>query len=467
MKTLKTATSNMETFQKARLARDSRYDGKFFIAVKTTNIYCRPICPASPPKENNVVYFLSAAQAQEAGFRPCLRCRPESAPQSSAWLGNQAVLLKAMQRIQSGALNQHSLESFSESLGISSRYLRKLFQQHLGMSPQSFANHHRLMLAKQLLHQTTLPITDIALSSGFNSVRRFNDSFKQTMKLSPSQLRKSKPPQGSNDMSIELKLSYRPPFNWPQMQQFLKQRELPLIEQISENSYSRTFTIADTLGWFEATHVPDEHSFKLHIRLQDTSQLMSVIAHIKKVLDLDSDIATIEHHLAKDKRLGAVLTPGLRLPACWNTFEAGIKAILGQQVSVKAAYGHTHQLIEKLGSDYDKHFKVFPTAQQIAQADLSFLKMPGQRKQTLKDFACWYLEKEQSEQEIELSEILNIKGIGPWSYEYIKLRSGGDPDAFPEKDLGVIKALEKYHMTDTNLWSPWRSYATLHLWNSL
>lgn len=467
MSILKTATDNMETFQKARLARDSRYDGKFFIAVKTTNIYCRPICPANPPKEHNVVYYLSAAQAQEAGFRPCLRCRPESAPQSSAWLGNQAVLLKAMQRIQSGALNQQSLENFSESLGISSRYLRKLFQQYLGMSPQSFANHQRLMLAKQLLHQTSLPITDIALSSGFNSVRRFNDSFKQTMKLSPSQLRKSKPPSATSDMSIELKLSYRPPFNWQQMQQFLKQRELPLIEQVNDNSYSRTFTIADTMGWFEATHARDEHCFNVRVRLEDTSQLMPAIAHIKKVLDLDSDVATIEQHLAKDKQLAAILTQGLRLPACWNTFEAGIKAILGQQVSVKAAYGHTHQLIEQLGSDYDDHFKVFPTAQQVAQADLSFLKMPGRRKQTLTDFATWFVEKEQREQEIELSEILDIKGIGPWSYEYIKLRSGGDPDAFPEKDLGIIKALEKYQLTDTSIWSPWRSYATLHLWNSL
>lgn len=461
----------MQQYQKARLARDSRYDGKFFVAVKTTKIYCRPICPANPPKEENVEYFQSAVQAQEAGFRPCLRCRPESAPQSSAWLGNEAILRKTMQRIQSGALNHQSVEQFSESVGISDRYLRKIFQQHLGMSPQNYANHHKLMLAKQLLHQTQLPITDIALSAGFNSVRRFNDSFKKTMKLSPSELRKKAEATKTPQTSISLSLSYRPPYDWAQMQQFLKQRELPLIEHVDDNSYSRTFTITasnkNTSGWFNATHDHKKHAFHVTIELDDNAQLMPAVAQIKKVLDLESDIATIEKHLAKDKQLKPVLSKGLRLPACWNTFEAGIKAILGQQVSVKAAYGHTHQLIERVGSNAAQGMKHFPTPQQVATADLSFLRMPGRRKQTLKDFATWFHQKELASQDIELSEILDINGIGPWSYEYIKLRSGNDPDAFPEKDLGVIKALEAHKITDTSKWSPWRSYATLHLWNSL
>lgn len=462
----------MQRYQKARLARDSRYDGKFFVAVKTTKIYCRPICPANPPKEENVEYFKSAIQAQEAGFRPCLRCRPESAPHSSAWLGNQAILNKAIQRIQSGALNHQTIEQFSQSVGISDRYLRKIFQQHLGMSPQSYANHYKLMLAKQLLHQTQMSITDIALSSGFNSVRRFNDSFKKTMKLSPSELRKNTDSNQSSQANISLTLSYRPPYNWKQMQQFLKQRELPLIEEISHNSYSRSFSInssnhQSTQGWFRATHNAQKHRFDISIKLQDNAQLMPAVAQIRKVLDLDSDISTIEKHLAKDTRLKPLLTKGLRLPACWNTFEAGIKAILGQQVSVKAAYGHTHQLIEQIGSNTENGKKIFPTAHQVAEADLSFLKMPGRRKQTLKDFAQWFVHNERTETTLDLREILDIKGIGPWSYEYIKLRSGQDPDAFPEKDLGVLKALEANNISETSHWSPWRSYATLHLWNSL
>lgn len=460
----------MKTYQKARLARDSRYDGKFFVAVKTTKIYCRPICPANPPKEENVLYFENAAQAQDSGFRPCLRCRPETAPNSSAWLGNQAILNKAMQRIRAGSLNEQSLESFSESLGISDRYLRKIFQQYLGMSPQSFANHTKLMLAKQLLQQTKMSVTEIALSSGFNSVRRFNDSFKATMRLAPSELRKkslNSEVSPSKSTPIELSLHYRPPYNWTQMQQFLKQRQLPLIEKVTADSYSRTFSIDQCTGFFSATHIANKHAFQVSIELSDSSKLMKVIAHIKKVLDLDSDIQTIEKHLAKDKNLKAILTKGLRLPACWNTFEAGVKAILGQQVSVKAAYGHTNQVIENVGSVYHNDYKLFPTAQQMAHADLSFLRMPGRRKQTLSDFAAWFYQQEQSGQDFELSDILSIKGIGPWSFEYIKLRSGDDPDAFPEKDLGVIKALEKYNISSTENWSPWRSYATLHLWNSL
>lgn len=463
-------------YQKARLARDSRYDGKFFVAVKTTKIYCRPICPASPPKEKNVVYYQSAVQAQDAGFRPCLRCRPESAPQSPAWLGNEAILHKAMQRIQSGSLNHQTIQTFSESLGISDRYLRKIFEQHLGMSPQSYANHHRLMLAKQLLQQTELSITDIALGSGFNSVRRFNDSFKATMRLSPSELRKKSHNGATKAVNIRLHLSYRPPYNWAQMQRFLKQRELAPIESVDASSYSRTFTINRSHGWFEAIHQPDSNRFLVEIELQDNAQLMPAIAQIKQVLDLDSDISTIEKHLAKDKKLKPIMTKGLRLPACWNTFEAGIKAILGQQVSVKAAYGHTQRLIEHVGSTYmgstnigrpNSQHKLFPTPEQVMKADLSFLKMPGRRKQTLTDFATWFYDKEQSGQNYELEEILDIKGIGPWSYEYIKLRSGQDTDAFPAKDLGVLKALEANHINETDHWSPWRSYATLHLWNSL
>lgn len=462
----------MKTYQKARLARDSRYDGKFFVAVKTTKIYCRPICPANPPKEENVIYFESAAKAQNSGFRPCLRCRPETAPDSSAWLGNQAILHKAMQRIRAGALNDQTLASFSDSLGISDRYLRKIFQQHLGMSPQSFANHTKLMLAKQLLQQTSLSVTDIALSSGFNSVRRFNDSFKTTMRLAPSELRKQSMNNKNENLAsqnspITLILHYRPPYNWTQMQQFLKQRELPLIEKVTDNSYSRTFSIEQCTGFFTATHIDKKNAFELTIELSDSSKLMMVIAQIKKALDLDSDIQTIEKHLAKDKKLKAILTKGLRLPACWNTFEAGVKAILGQQVSVKAAYGHTNQVINNIGSVYSKGYKLFPTPEKLAKADLSFLRMPGRRKQTLSDFAVWFLQQEQSDKDLELGDILSIKGIGPWSFEYIKLRSGCDPDAFPEKDLGVLKALEANNITETDYWSPWRSYATLHLWNSL
>ncbi|ACV27291.1 DNA-3-methyladenine glycosylase 2 family protein [Kangiella koreensis] len=458
-------TATIKTYQQARLARDPRFDGTFFVAVKTTGIYCRPICPAPAPKEENVSYYSSSVQAQEAGFRPCLRCRPETAPLSAAWLGNQAVLTKAVTRIQAGALNQTSLQDFSESMGITDRYLRKLFQQYLGVSPITYANHLRLMFAKQLLHQTQLPITDIAFIAGFNSVRRFNDSFKATMKLSPSNLRNKLNKQQAlqESQAIQLKLHYRPPYDWSLMQDFLKQRELSAIETVTDNCYGRTFSIDSSKGHFSAEIDPSRSSFNVTIEMDDMSKLLTATHHIRRVLDLNSDLEVIENSLAQDVNIKPVLKSGLRLPATWDTFEAGVKAILGQQVSVKAAYTHTASVIEQLGSKYNDQYKLFPTAKQIVNGDLTFLKMPNSRKQTLHDFAQWYL----STSGEDLASILDIKGIGPWTYEYIKLRSGMDSDAFPEKDLGVIKAMEQYNLTNSEQWQPWRSYATLQLWHSL
>lgn len=456
----------MQAYQKARLARDSRYDGKFFVAVKTTQIYCRPICPAPSPKEQNVTYFDTAIQAQEAGFRPCRRCRPESAPESAAWIGTQAVLQRAISKIQAGELNHKDMHTFCEELGISERYLRKLFQQYIGTSPTKYLNHTRLMFAKQLLHQTQLPITDIAFSAGFNSIRRFNDAFKQTLRLTPSEIRNY---QTSDTSDIQLQLNYHGNYNWKLMQEFLAQREIPLIEKVTANTYQRSFTLSaqnpnDEVikGVFQIEHLNAKKAFKLNLELTNINYLMPVIANIKRALDLSANMDLIESHLKQDKQLAPLIAKGLRLPACWDSFEAGVKAIMGQQVSVKAAYSHTQQLIEKLGECYNNWY-LFPTPQTIANADLSFLKMPNSRKETLKAFAQWYLENNGK----DLKSILQIKGIGPWTLEYIKLRSGTDPDAFPEKDLGVIKAMEKHGISNSNLWIPWRSYATLQLWNSL
>ncbi|NVK22752.1 MAG: DNA-3-methyladenine glycosylase 2 family protein [Kangiellaceae bacterium] len=460
----------MKHYQTARKARDVRYDGKFFVAVKTTKIYCRPVCPAPSPKESNVSYYSSAIQAERAGYRPCLRCRPESAPYSAAWLGNQALLRKAMNKIEAGELNQRKLPQLAESMGISDRYLRKLFQQHLGVSPIHYANHVRLMFAKQLLHESELSITQVAFSSGFNSLRRFNDAFKQTMRMSPSALRHKlnnlavdKDNKIAQHNAIRLKLNYRPPYNWPMMQNFLQQREINCIENITRDSYQRTFRYKQATGQFKATHIPTKHQFQIELEIDNLIHLMAVTNKIRQVLDLNSDLNVIEKHLTKDIKLKPLIKQGLRLPACWDAFEAGVKAILGQQVSVKAAYGHTSQLIEELGSTLNDNFKLFPTAQQVMASELDFLRMPQSRKQTLKNFAQWYI----NNQGENLESILNLKGIGPWTYEYIKLRSGTDSDAYPEKDLGVIKALEKYQLSDPQQWSPWRSYATLHLWNSI
>ncbi len=454
----------MQSYQKARLARDSRYDGKFFVAVKTTKIYCRPICPAPSPKEKNVSYFETAIAAQQAGFRPCRRCRPESAPTSSAWIGTQAVFKRAINKIHAGALNHQNTDDFSESLGISQRYLSKLFQQYLGTSPRKYANHVRLMFAKQLLHETKLPITDIAFSAGFNSIRRFNDAFKNTLKLTPSEIRNYAP---CKESGIQLKLNYQGQYNWPLMQRFLKAREIREIEIVKEHSYQRSFQFefADKVahGHFTATHNAKDKAFEIKVAISEMTLLMPLLAKIRKILDIDSNSDLIEKHLSQDETLKPLLKKGLRLPACWDNFEAGVKAILGQQVSVKAAYSHTKNLIQTLTRSESNSFHYFPSPKQVANADLSFLRMPIKRKETLANFARWYL-KTQGE---HIDSILDIKGIGPWTLEYIKLRSGSDTDAFPEKDLGIIKAMQKFDLKEPEQWSPWRSYATLHLWNQL
>ncbi len=449
------------------MARDARYDGKFFVAVKTTKIYCRPICPAPSPKEHNVIYYDLAIQAQEAGFRPCRRCRPESAPQSAAWIGTQAVLNRAISKIQAGALNNQKLAEFCQQLGISERYLRKLFQDYMGTSPLKYANHVRLMFAKQLLHQTKLPITDIAFSAGFNSIRRFNDAFKKSLRLTPSDIRNY---QVCRDSAINIQLHYQGNYNWPLMQSFLKQREVSLFEQVEDKSYQRTFQFESDRGsekpirgQFYAEHKADNKAFDISIKISDPAYLMPLISKIKTLLDINANTDLIESHLAQDPKLKPLLQKGLRLPACFDSFEAGVKAILGQQVSIKAAYGHSQKLVANIGHKYNQQYHLFPTPQQIANADLSFLKMPASRKATLKAFANWYL-KTQGD---NLESILEIKGIGPWTLEYIKLRSGQESDAFPENDLVVQKALKHFMLEDTESWRPWRSYATLQLWEAV
>lgn len=460
VKTAMPLSQNIKAYQQARRSKDARYDGTFFVAVKTTKIYCRPICPAPMPKEENVEYHPSAISAQQAGFRPCRRCRPESAPQSAAWIGTQAVLNRAIRKIQAGDLNNTSLEDFSEKLGVSGRYLRKLFQKHLGTTPTNYATHVRLMFSKQLLHQTQLSITDIAYSSGFNSIRRFNDAFKKHLKLTPSEIRKS---SICDNNKINILLNYRGAYNWPLMKKFLKQREITLFETVGDDFYERSFLYGNTQGSFKAQHLADKNAFSVSIELNDMTKLMPVVAQIRKVLDIDANIEVIEQQLASDQQFKKIMQKGLRLPATWDSFEAGIKAILGQQVSVKAAYTHCKTLIEKVADDHCSRYKLFPSPQQVAEADLSFLKMPQSRKQTLKNFADWYCQYQGE----NIDTILELKGIGPWTLEYIKLRSGSNTDAFPAKDLGVLKALKQHQLTHSEQWSPWRSYATLHLWNAL
>ena len=452
--------------QQARLARDARFDGRFFIAVKTTKIFCRPICPATAPKETNVEYFPCAVMALDSGYRPCLRCRPDSAPGSWAWLGASTTFQRAVQLIEQGALQESNLTELSDRLGITDRYLRQLFNTHLGMSPKRYAQYHQLMFAKQLLHNSNLVVADIALASGFNSVRRFNDAFQTILKLTPSQVRKSAKVSSS---VIQMQIAFRQPMNWAHMLAFYRLRAVTGVELIDEESYQRTFVHNGAQGWFKVMPA-NENTLSLELIIDDVSQIKSVISRIRRMLDLDANTALIEEHLSQSS-LRSILSPGLRIPGVWDVWEAGVRAILGQQVSVAGAITQLNRLVAALGYSLDDtpcfgdidNACFFPEPMSVLNSDLMFFKMPQSRKDTLHRFADFI----QSNRDTDPEQWLDIKGIGPWTINYAKLRGQSNPDCFLVSDLIVNRVVEKLDPTTTSeSVSPWGSYATFHCWNA-
>lgn len=451
-----------QKYRRARLARDARFDGLFFVGVKSTRIYCRSICPATPSKEENVIYFGDSIDAANAGYRPCLRCHPDSAPHSNRWQGTLTSLQRAVRLIDQGALQEGSITDLAERLGISDRYLRRLFEENLGISPKSYALYRQCLFAKQLLHQSNLPITQVALASGFNSVRRFNDCFKNAFRLTPSEVRRAN--GTAADTGIDLKLYYRPPFRWNLMQQFLKVRSVAGLEWTSSAGYGRTIELNGNRGCFEVKPVTAENYLKLTLNLEHWRNLNLIVKQIRRLFDLDANSLVIDSQLKPLFRDPLKYHSGLRLPGIWNRFEAGVRAILGQQVSVKAAVNLTTSLVERLGKPLpeapDK--RLFPSPQAIGEADLGFLKIPQSRKTSLQSFARWYREADNRE---EIDSWLNIKGIGPWTVDYVKMRGLSDPDIWLGSDLGVIRATESAAITlDSDQASPWRSYLTFQLW---
>ncbi|SHK76193.1 AlkA N-terminal domain-containing protein [Halomonas caseinilytica] len=443
--------------RQARLARDARFDGRFFIAVTSTGVYCRPICPATPPHERNVRYYESALAASQDGFRPCLRCRPDSAPDSPAWRGPHTTFERALRLIDEGALSEATLGALCERLGIGERYLRQLFQQRLGVSPKSYALHRQCLFAKQLLHQTRLPVTEVAHASGFRSLRRFNDAFRRHIGLAPRELRRHGG-DGSDDLTLTL--AYRPPYAWQSLHGFHRQRAIEGLEWVGEHHYGRHIRWGNARGWFTAEHHPEHHAFRVHLALDDLAALAPVVRRIRRVLDLDADTATIEAHLGRVVP-GLPLIAGLRLPGVWSPFEAGVRAILGQQVSIVAARRLVGTLVARLGEPTE-HGHHFPTPESIAASELAFLRMPGARKATLQRFASWYAGAGSGDDPLQWTA---LKGIGPWTANYAAMRGIGHPDIWLDGDAGVRRALGHLGGIDPADAAPWRSYLTLQLWS--
>jgi len=467
--TLPVSILDPKVCRRARLSRDTRFDGEFYLAVRTTGIYCRPICPARPPAEKNVRYFHSAAQAAQAGFRPCLRCRPESAPNSPAWKGTSTTVQRALQLLSQGSLNDGSLTALARRLGVGERYLRKLFQRELGVSPQALALNQRLLFAKKLLAETTLPITDVAFAAGFGSVRRFNSAVQQQFRLTPRALR-GRGNAGNSSVSIQLQLHYRPPYDWEGVADFFMRHAVAGVEAVTMHSYRRNILLAGVAGSFEVRPVVGKNALHLILQLSDYSRLMTVVARVRRMFDLDANPAAIAEVLSEDARLATLLSqfPGIRAPGHWSLYEAALRAIVGQQISTQAARGVLARLAHAASAT--AQFLHFPSAAGIAALADEQFPMPGKRRETVRAL-CGLCNA--SGDELALDALAALPGVGPWTTAMVAMRGSGLPDTFPNRDLGLEKAWARLPDTalplqqQTACWRPWRSYAANLLWRSL
>lgn len=466
--------------------RDVRFDGRFFTAVRTTGIYCRPVCPAPTPRPRNVTFFPTAAAAQEAGFRPCLRCRPETAPDMPAWRGTSSTVTRALALIELGALDEGSVDELAERLGLGERQLRRLFRQHLGASPLAVAQTRRILLAKQLIHESHLTMTQIAFASGFGSIRRFNEVFQALFARTPGALRRLSGPQvGAAGGEFSLLLRYKPPYDWPAMLAFLQRRAIPGLECVAQGVYSRSIELDGVQGWIRVEPAAG-HALRASIRMPKLATLPNIIARLRRQFDLAADPLSIAAHLSGDPLLAPLVKqrPGLRVPGAWDGFELAIRAVLGQQISVTAAIRLAARLVAAHGraltSPDGSLTHVFPKPEAVAKADLTALGMPRSRAATLNGVAAAALAHPDlfgahGDLAAAIQRLRAIRGVGEWTAQYIALRQLREPDAFPAADLGLMRALVDAQgrrptapqlLARAEPWRPWRAYAAQHLWAS-
>lgn len=476
---------DLRVLERARLSRDARFDGKFFIAVTSTGIYCRPICPSPTSKAANVRYYATAAAAAEAGFRPCLRCRPEAAPGTPAWLGTSAVVRRALRLIQEGVLDELSVDALAERTGVTARHLHRLFMQHVGASPIAVAQTRRLHFAKRLLDDTDLPITEVALASGFGSVRRFNDAFLKTYKRSPRELRGQQRDGvvATNADEVALKLAFRPPYDWAQVRDFFALRAVPGVERVDANGYSRTVAHEGGHAIVSVRALDRENALELRVRGAPPAVLFQISAAARRTFDLAADPARITAAFESDPLLRSLVaaSPGVRVPGAWDPFECAVRAVLGQQVSVAAARTLAARVVARAGQAIDGGSDglthLFPSPAALATAKLDGLGVTGARIDALRTLARAVLERKidfSASAEEVTSALTSLPGFGAWTAQYIAMRALGDPDAFPAGDL-VLRRMagpSDAPLTTRELearaegWRPWRSYAVLHLWRA-
>jgi AraC family transcriptional regulator of adaptative response / DNA-3-methyladenine glycosylase II len=480
-----------EACYRAVQTRDTRFDGRLFVGVTSTGIYCRPICPARTPKFENCRFFPSAAAAQEAGFRPCLRCRPETAPELASWRGTSNTVSRALALIADGALDgRHAgVEELAARLGVGGRQLRRLFDHHLGASPVAVAQTRRVLFAKQLLQDTRLPLGEVALAAGFGSVRRFNETFRELFGRPPGSLRGRVSARAPGvEGRVTLHVRYKPPYDWPAMLEFLAARAIAGVEEVEGGVYRRTVADEGEVGIVEIRHDAARSSLVVTVQFPSVRALPGILTRVRRVFDVGADIEAIGSHLSRDPLLATLVArrPGLRAPGGWDGFELAVRAVLGQQVTVAAARQLAARLVQLCGTPLTSTVRgsrlsyAFPSAARVAAAELSALGMPRSRRVTLRHLAEAAIEdpdlfRPSGTTEDAVIRLRAIRGVGDWTAQYIAMRALREPDAFPATDLGLLRGAgiglgarptPAVLLQRAEPWRPWRAYAAQHLWVS-
>ena len=473
-------TLDWQVCSRARLSRDARFDGKFFIGVKGSGVYCRPICPAPTAKEKNVRYFATAAAAAEAGYRPCLRCRPEASPATPAWCGTSNTVSRALRLIGETGLEDGGVEALAERLGIGSRHLRRLFLKHLGATPTAVAHTRRLHFAKKLIDETNLPMNQVAIASGFGCVRRFNAAIQKIYGRTPTRIRRlvrGRTDQPENQYLFRLR--FRAPYHWDGMLAFLAKRAIPGVEAIEQGTYRRSISLNGRHGYFEVSLQEGMDALAVRIQFPDPCALFFIVERIRAMFDLGADWVDIARTLKSDPALAERVrgAPGLRVPGCWDGFELATRAIVGQVISVNNATAIAGSIARKFGKPFSgagKLIHLFPTPEVLANADLSAVGLTKARAETIRTLARAVCDgRIRFEGIVEtddfLARLCEISGIGTWTAQYVAMRALGEPDAFPAGDWGLLRALNLTSSRElerrSGAWRPWRAYATMYLWN--
>jgi AraC family transcriptional regulator of adaptative response / DNA-3-methyladenine glycosylase II len=473
-------------------AKDVRFDGRFFVGISSTGIYCRPVCRARQPKVENCTFYTTAAEAEQAGYRPCLLCRPELAPGTSITDSKNNLVYRAARALEKNCGSGQSLEEIAGKLGYTDRHLRRVFTAEYNVSPVQYLQTCRLLLAKNLLTDTDLSVLEVAMTAGFGSLRRFNDIFKKRYKLSPTALRKSISEGKKHNGNITLALGYRPPYNWEQMLSFLAARAITGVEAVKNGEYMRTVHLENTdgkhaYGWIRVGNNPEKNALSVIVSETLLSVLPQVLARIRSLFDLYCDPDSVYETLRvmNDIRPGICIL-GTRVPGCFNAFEMAVRAVLGQQISVKAAGTLASRVVKAYGMPVQTGIEglthIFPLPEDIlamdgiVQKNFGVLGIIAARSNTIYELAKAFVHREIdfelcAQPAEEMKKLMAIRGIGSWTAQYIAMRAMEWTDAFLETDAGIKKALKpctsKELLEMAEAWRPWRSYATVNLWNTL